>query len=385
MTFNITLTAMAPLVALLVAFLAGCDARGQAAEQPPPAPEVDVAEVIGEDITLWNRFSGRVAAPETVALRPRVSGYIDKVMFAEGELVQQGQLLFVIDQRPYLAHLSAAEADLAHARSRLALATSEAQRARQLMETRAISREEFDQRSASQLSARATLDAAEAALESARLNLEYTEVRAPINGRAGRAHVTRGNLAAADSTLLTTLVSVSPVHVYFESNQQAVPENARHEGNIHVPVRVGLAAEDTFPYLGELDFVDNQINRDTGTLQYRAVLDNADGALRPGQFVHVEMPLHQPRYAVLIDQKAVLTDQDRRFVYVLTDDNRAERRNVITGRRVDGLLVIREGLVPGEQVLVNGIQKVFYPGMEVSPQQVSMRRVAPVPQVAITP
>lgn len=381
MTFNITLTAMA----LLVAFLAGCDARGQASEQLPPAPEVDVAEVIGEDVTLWNRFSGRVAAPETVALRPRVSGHIDKVMFTEGELVQQGQLLFVIDPRPYVAQLRAAEADLANARSQLALADSEARRARQLMESRAISREEFDQRSASQLSARAALDAAEAALESARLNLAYTEVRAPIDGRAGRAYITRGNLASADTTLLTTVVSTNPVHVYFESNQQAVAENAQPDDHHKVPVRVGLADEQTFSHLGYLDFVDNQINHDTGTLQYRAVLDNSDGALRPGQFVRVEMPLQQSRHAVLIDQKAVLTDQDRRFVYVLTDDNRAERRNVVTGRRVDGLLVIREGLEPGEQVLVNGIQKVFYPGMAVSPQRVSMRHAEPVSEVALTP
>lgn len=372
-------------VALVVAFLAGCDARSQAAEHTPAPPEVEVAEVVADEVTLWNRFTGRVAAPETVALRPRVSGYIDRVAFEEGEMVEQGQVLFVIDPRPYRARLRAAEAELSHARSQLALATSEAARARQLMESRAISREEFDQRSAAQLSARAALEAAEATLESARLDLEYTEVRAPVSGRAGRAQVTRGNLAAADSTLLTTLVSVNPVHVYFESNQQTAPEHALPDGHARIPVRVGLNTDEGFPHQGYLDFVDNQLNHDTGTLQYRAVLDNADGLLRPGQFVRVEMPLQQARHAVLIDQKAVLTDQDRRFVYVLSEGNRAERRNVVTGRRVDGLQVIQDGLAPGERVLVNGIQKVFYPGMEVSPLQVSMRRAAPASEVALTP
>lgn len=380
-----TLGAALIVMTFLVAFVAGCDARSQIANEAPPPPEVDVAEVVADDVTLWNRFTGRVAAPETVALRPRVSGYIDHVAFTEGELVEQGQVLFVIDQRPYLARLHAAEADLAHARSRLALADSEAGRARQLMDARAISREEFDQRRAGQLSARATVEAAQAELEAAQLNLEYTEVRAPINGRAGRALVTQGNLATADSTLLAVVVSENPVHVYFESHQQAVPENAQLGDSTLVPVRVGFVDEEQFPHQGYLDFVDNQLNADTGTLQYRAVLDNTDGALRPGQFVRVEMPLHQPRHAVLIDQKAVLTDQDRRFVYILSEDDRAERRDVKTGRRVDGLLVIESGLSPGERVLVNGIQKVFYPGMEVLPQRVSMRRPAPMPEVAITP
>src|SRR5690606_8411632 len=258
----------------------------------------------------------------------------------------------------------AAEADLAHARSQLALATTEAERARQLMESRAISREEFDQRSASMASAQATVQAAEAALDSAQLDLHYTEVRAPVSGRAGRAAVTRGNLASADSTLLTTLVSVDPVHVYFESTQQSANDHAL-PGEGRIPVRIGLPGDEGFPYRGELDFVDNRVNSDTGTLQYRAVLANPDGVFRPGQFVRVEMPLESARHAVLVDQKAVLTDQDRRYVYVVNQDNRAERRNVIAGRRVDGLLVIREGLSAGDQVVINGVQKVFYPGMEV--------------------
>ena len=380
MMLGITIT----VLMLAVAFLAGCDARGQATEAAPPPPQVDVAEVLAEDVTLWNRYTGRVAAPETVALRPRVSGYIDQVAFEEGELVTQGQVLFIIDQRPYKARLRAAEADLAHARSLLALADTEAERARQLMESRAISREEFDQRSASRASAQATVQAAEAALDTAQLDLQYTEVRAPVSGRAGRAAVTRGNLASADSTLLTTVVSVDPVHVYFESTQHTANEHAASDAG-NIPVRIGLPGDEGFPYRGELDFIDNRVNSDTGTLQYRAVLSNPDGVFRPGQFVRVEMALESARHAVLVDQKAVLTDQDRRYVYVVNRENRAERRNVIAGRRVDGLMVIREGLSSGDQVVINGVQKVFYPGMEVVPQRVSMRRAERDAQLAITP
>lgn len=370
-----------PLVVTLL--LSGCDAQGQTSTMMPPPPAVDVAEVLADDITLWNSFTGRLAAPETVALRPRVSGYIDRVSFEEGEAVEQGQVLFVIDQRPYQARLRAAEADLAYARSRLALATREAERAGQLLGTRAISQEEHDQRRAALDGAQASLDAAEAAADTARLDLEYTEVRSPVSGRAGRAQITRGNMASADSTLLTTVVSLNPVHVYFESNQHSALENARPEAGQQVPVRVALGDDGRFAHHGHLDFIDNQLNHDTGTLQYRAVLDNADGRLRPGQFVRVEMPQHAARHAVLVDQKAVLTDQNRRFVYVLGDENRAERRNITTGRRVDGLVVVHEGLSPGDRIIVNGIQKVFYSGMEVAPQDVNMR--SNVPQVASAP
>tara|TARA_R110000751_G_C13788372_1_gene481829 strand:- start:4379 stop:5545 length:1167 start_codon:yes stop_codon:yes gene_type:complete len=358
---------------VLLALLAGCNAEGQEAAAAPPPPEVEVATVSTRDVTLWDTFTGRIAAPETVALRPRVSGYIDKVAFTEGELVKQGDVLFVIDQRPYHARLQMAKAEVERARSQRLLSNREAQRAEQLWERRAISREELDQRTAARAIAQAGVDSAQAALDNAKLDLAYTEVKAPVGGRMGRAEITRGNLATADSTLLATLVSVDPMYVYFESDQQTADSNpyANAEHAV-VPVRVGLANSEDYPHEGELDFVDNQFNAATGTLQYRAVVANPQGSLRPGQFARVRMPVAAASEAILIDQKAVLTDQDRRYVYVLDEQNHASRRFVQTGRRVDGLLVISDGLSSGDRLVVNGLQKIMFPGMQVVPQPVAM-------------
>jgi len=372
---------VALLGGLLLLVLAGCDARGQAQDNAtPPPPEVEVAEVNAEPVTIWGAFSGRVEAPQTVELRPRVSGYIDQVNFEEGELVSEGDVLFVIDPRPYKAHVQLAEAELARMRSQLTLASSEAARSEQLWERRAISREEFEQRNAAKTMAQAAVNSAAAALQSAQLDLEYTQIKAPVSGRIGRAEVTRGNLATIDATLLATLVSVDPLYVYFESDQQTAQDNPHGQA---VPVRIGLSGQQDFPYRGQLDFVDNQYNARTGTLQYRAHVANPDGKLRPGQFARVEMPVANASAALLVDQKAVLTDQDRRYLYVLGDDNKVERRTVETGRRVGKLLVITAGLSEGERVVVNGLQKIAFPGMEVLPQRVAMRP-DPAPMVVAT-
>src|SRR5690606_30353393 len=215
---------------------------------------------------------------------------------------------------------------------------------------------------------------------SAQLDLEYTQIKAPVSGRIGRAEVTRGNLATIDATLLATLVSVDPLYVYFESDQQTAQDNPHGQA---VPVRIGLSGQQDFPYRGQLDFVDNQYNARTGTLQYRAQVANPDGKLRPGQFARVEMPVANASAALLVDQKAVLTDQDRRYLYVLGYDNKVERRTVETGRRVGKLLVITAGLSEGERVVVNGLQKIAFPGMEVLPQRVAMRP-DPAPMVVAT-
>ncbi|MBZ2189542.1 efflux RND transporter periplasmic adaptor subunit [Alcanivorax sp. JB21] len=360
--------------------LAGCEAHSDADFSMAP-PEVDVAEVLGEPVTLWDTYTGRVEAPETVALRPRVSGYIDEVAFREGALVEAGDLLFRIDPRPYQARVQAARAELSRTRSQVTQAESEATRATQLLASRAVSQEEYDQRRSALLTARAQADAAEAALESARLDLAYTEVRAPVSGRVGRAMVTRGNLANADQTLLTSLVSVDPLHVYFNSDEQAAIDNqvVTHllpPAGHGVPVRIALGGDGTRTHRGELDFIDNRLHASTGTLQYRAVLPNPEGLFRPGQFARVSMPVAQLEQALLVDRKAVLTDQDRRFVYVVDDNNMTARRQVITGREIDGLLVIREGLQDGDRVVVNGIQKIFGAGMMVAPQRVAMRDAA---------
>lgn len=362
------------LAIALTILLSGCEAQSDEAMAMPPPPEVDVAEVIVEPVTLWESFTGRVASPETVDLRPRVSGYIDEVAFEEGELVQAGDLLFQIDPRPYKAREQAARAELALANSQLELARSEAGRAKTLLESRAISREEYDQRNAALMSARAQVQAAQAALDTAELDLQYTRVTAPVSGRAGRALVTRGNLANADQSLLTTVVSVDPVHVYFEADEksafssQQLPDNGHPRG-----VRIALGGDDSSQYQGELDFVDNHLNPGTGTLQYRAVLNNPEGLIKPGQFARVEMPVAKLDRALLVSHKAVLTDQDRRYVYVVDENNLVAARQVTTGRQVDDLLVIREGLNSGDMVIINGVQKVYGPGMEVNPHLVAMR------------
>ena len=365
------------LAVAITVLLTGCEAQSDEAASMPPPPEVDVAEVVVEPVTLWEAFTGRVASPETVDLRPRVSGYIDEVAFEEGELVKAGDLLFQIDPRPYEAQKQAASAELALANSQLDLARSEAGRARTLLESRAISREEYDQRNTALMSARARVQAAQAALDTAELNLQYTRVTAPVSGRTGRALVTQGNLANADQSLLTTVVSVDPVHVYFEADEQSAFSSQQLLANGQPRgVRISLGGEGGGQYKGELDFVDNHLNPGTGTLQYRAVLNNLDGLIKPGQFARVEMPVAELDQALLVSRKAVLTDQDRRFVYVVDEQNRVAPRQVTTGRQVDDLQVIREGLNHGDLVIINGVQKVFGAGMQVKPQLVAMKESA---------
>ena len=358
---------------LIAALLTGCEAKSEeaAAAAPPPPPEVEVVSMVAQPIVLSESFTGRVEAAETVELRSRVSGYIQEVAFEEGELVEQGDLLFLIDPRPYQARVNAAQADLAQARSQQAQAGSEAERARVLLGRQAISQEVHDQRQSALSNARAMVDAAEAALQTSELDLEYTRITAPVSGRVGRAMVTRGNLANADQSLLTTLVTIDPIHVYFEADEQAAfASHALLSGEEPNSLQIELGGDATRQFTGTLDFIDNRLNPNTGTLQFRAVLANPDGRIRPGEFARVEMPVARLAQALLVDGKAILTDQDRRYVYVVDDNNLAQRRQVNTGRQVDERTVISEGVAAGDRVIVNGVQKVFMPGMEVSPQTV---------------
>lgn len=372
-------------VALFIALLTGCDAHGEAetASAPPP-PEVDVATVLVEPVTLRETFTGRVVSPQTVQVRPRVSGYIDEVAFEEGELVEAGDLLFRIDPRPYEARVQAAKASLAQAQSQRQLTEVEAGRSRQLIQKNMISREQHDQRQAAALNARAQAAEAEATLSSAELDLQYTRITAPVTGRTGRAMITQGNLASADQSVLTTLVSVDPLYVYFDSNEaEALSAQTLMVQGKPLTLNIGLTAETGFPHQGQLDFVDNQINADTGTLRYRAVLPNPNGAFRPGQFARVEMPVAQLDEAMLVNRKAVLANQDRRFVYVVGDDDTVMPRQVQLGREVGDLVVVREGLRAGERVIVNGTQKVFAPGMSVAPNPIAMREASMSNDVAV--
>ena len=364
-------------VLLAAALAVACSSNASPGDGAPPAPEVSVAEVVARPVQQWDDFTGRLSAVETVDLRPRVSGYVHRVAYEEGQVVGKGDLLFEIDPRPYRAALDRAQAELERARSEAKLASAQNVRAQALVEARAISREEFETRNAATAQGNASVRAAEAAVAAARLDLQFTQVRSPIDGRAGRAMVTVGNLAQADATLLTTVVSHDPVHVYFEADEQTWLRYSRaardgERAGTDSAVRVGLAGEDGYPHAGTVDFVDNRVDPATGTIRARAVLRNPDGLFTPGLFARVQLEGGDRFDALLVDDKAVLTDQDRKYVYVLGEDNTAQRRDVVLGRVVDGLRVVQSGLAPEDKVIVNGLQKVFMPGMPVAPKPVAM-------------
>ncbi|HZX80091.1 MAG TPA: efflux RND transporter periplasmic adaptor subunit [Lysobacter sp.] len=365
---------------------AGCTSQADPGAAMPPPPEVSVAKVLTKSVGQWDDFTGRVAAVDTVELRPRVSGYIERVAFDEGQEVRQGELLFTIDARRYRANLDRALADLDRARSEARLAQAQDRRAQTLIDAKAISREEFESRRASSAQGNAAVRAAEAAVAAARLELQYTQVRSPISGRVGRALVTRGNLAQADSTLLATVVSVDPVHVYFETDEQAYLHYKQLErdgrGGAQSAVRIGLADESDHPHEGRLDFVDNQVDPRTGTIRARAVVANPDRRFTPGLFARVQLQGGTAQAAMLVDDKAVLTDQDRKYVYVLGPNNTAVRKDVVLGRQVDGLRVVTGGLAANDRVIVHGVQKVFMPGMPVAPKSIAMGAPPPAPVLA---
>ncbi len=384
-TFPIRSLALALATAAALA-AAGCTSQAETGPAMPPPPEVSVAPVLTKPVGQWDDFTGRVAAVDTVELRPRVSGYIERVAFTEGQEVRKGDLLFTIDPRRYRANLDRALAELDRARSEARLAQAQDRRAKTLIDAKAISREEFESRRASSAQGNAAVRAAEAAVEAARLELQYTQVRAPISGRVGRALVTRGNLAQADSTLLATLVSVDPVHVYFETDEQAYLHYKQLErdgrGGAQSIVRIGLADEDGHPHEGRLDFVDNQVDPRTGTIRARAVVADPDRRFTPGLFARVQLQGGTAAPAMLVDDKAVLTDQDRKYVYVLGPHNTAQRKDVTLGRQVDGLRVVTAGLSPKDRVIVHGVQKVFMPGMPVAPKPIAMGAPPAAPALA---
>ncbi|HEY0661139.1 MAG TPA: efflux RND transporter periplasmic adaptor subunit [Lysobacter sp.] len=383
---GLPLLALAASIVIALAVV-GCGSQAAPGAGMPPPPEVSVATVLSKQVREWDDFTGRISAVETVELRPRVSGYVNRVAFKEGQEINKGDLLFVIDPRPYRAALDRAQADLERARSEARLARTQDVRAQTLVEAKAISREEFETRKAATAQGNASVRAAEAAVASAQLDLQFTQVRSPISGRAGRAMVTEGNLAQADSTLLTTVVSLDPVHVYFETDEQTFlgyNELARkgERADVRNPVRVGLANETGYPHEGLVDFIDNQVDARTGTIRARAVLRNPDRVFTPGLFARVQLEGSAQFKAMLIDDKAVLTDQDRKYVYVLGPKNAAMRKDIVTGRMVDGLRVVQSGLQPTDKVIVHGVQKVFFPGMPVAPKQIAMGAPAPALQVA---
>lgn len=370
--------------ALLALALAACGrAGGPPGGGMPPPPQVNVASVVQKAVTQWDEFSGHIEAVDRVEVRPRVTGYLEKVAFEEGGEVRKGDLLFQIDEREYRAAFQRAQADAERARARVDLAERQVERARRLVEGKLIPRDDVDAREAELAQARADLAAMQAAVDTARLNLDFTRVVAPIGGRVGKALVTPGNLVTGGmptATLLTTVVSIDPVYVEFEGDEntylryQGLAREGERQSSREAPnpVRVALSGESGFPHEGHMVFVDNALDPATGTIRARALLPNPDRVFTPGLFARVQLLGSGSHEALLIHDRAVITDQDRKYVFVLGPENRALRRDVKLGPSIDGLRVVNEGLKPGEQVIVNGTQKVFFPGMPVAPFVVPM-------------
>ena len=360
--------------------LAACSPKPPAA---PPPPAVSVAPVLQRDVAEWDEFSGRLEAVDQVEIRPRVSGYIKRLTFTEGREVRKGEVLFQIDPRPYQADLDRAQAQLEQARTAADLAAREVARAEKLVKVQAISREEFDSRTSAQANSVAAVRAAEAAVETARLNLGWTQVRSPIAGRVSRAEVTQGNLVQAgppDATLLTTVVSLDPIYLYFDSDEQTylrytgrAADGGTRRGwqSTSLPVYLGLANETGFPHEGRLDFVDNRIDPTSGTIRTRAIFPNRDRRFTPGLFARVKLVGGKSTPTLLVRDAAIGTDQDRKFVLVLAKGDSLAYRPVEIGRLTDGLRIVRSGLQPGEKVVVNGLMRVR-PGIKVTPTVVAM-------------
>lgn len=359
-------------------------ADAPAASAEPPAVPVSVAQVLHQEVTLWDEFSGRLEAVQRVDVRPRVAGAVQAVHFKEGALVQAGALLFTVDPAPYAAEVERAQAQVVAAKARMTYTQSEAERAARLWDERAIAQKEFDERANAQREADANLRAAQAALQTARLNLDYTQVRAPIAGKVGRIDVTVGNLvgAGAGAPVLTTLVSVNPMYASFDADEQIVTNalqslrqlqgGQRERAPIEsIPVQMGVGTGGATPYTGHLQLIDNQVDARSGTVRVRAVFDNADGALMAGQFARIRMGQPHSQRALLINERAVGTDQSKKFVLVVGKDNKAEYREVRLGAPVDGLRMVAHGLQAGERIVVNGLQRVR-PGVVVAPQDVPM-------------
>jgi RND family efflux transporter MFP subunit len=364
--------AIAAALSTLLLTLNGCgraESSGVVVAAPPPP--VTVASAIAGKVKDWDEFTGRFEAIQHVELRPRVSGYIERVAFVEGGEVHKGDLLFAIDPRPYQAALEHAQAELALAKARSELAVSQSVRAQRLLAAHAISQEEHDQRVSEVSQASANVAAGQAAVDTARLDLDFTRVTSPIDGRVSRAIVTAGNYVTAGETTLTSVVSLDPIYVSFDGDEQRYllfQQKAIGAGHDPVGVQVGLDGESGFSHHGRVNFVDNAVDPATGTIHLRAVLDNADRRLVPGLMARVRLPGSADYTAVLVPDAAVATDQDRRYVLVVGTDGTVEYRSIELGEVSEGLRVVRTGLQAGERVIVGGLARAR-PGSKVTPQE----------------
>jgi membrane fusion protein, multidrug efflux system len=368
------------------------EANPGAGGAPPPA-DVNVATVVSKEITEWDEYTGRVEAKDTIEIRPRVGGYLKGVHFDEGKLVERGQLLFTIDDREYRAAMDTAAANVERAQARLNLARSQLARSEKLLAAKAVSQEELSTRSAEQQQAAADLASSRAQLTQARLNVEFTRIESPIAGRVSLAMMRPGNLVAPGTSLLTTVVSTHPMYVYFEGDERAYLryQNMARAGerpssrDAQNPVRMGLANESGYPHEGVMDMVDNALNPQTGSIRARAVFDNQDGTLTPGLFARIQLLGSGSHQAMLIHDRAILTDQDRKYVWVVGPQKEAVRKEVKLGNSVDGLRIVIEGLSASDQVVINGTSKIFFPGAPLQPSVVPMDQPELAPAAPAAP
>ncbi|VVD68524.1 Efflux pump periplasmic linker BepF [Pandoraea morbifera] len=370
----IAAAATAALVAIGTLTVVRVDASTPPAAQVMPTVEVDVANVISRTVTDWQSYSGRLDAVDRVDIKPLVSGTITAVHFKDGQLVKKGDPLFTIDPRPYAAEVDRAAAQLASAQAREVFTSTDLARAQRLIADNAIAKKDFDQKENAAREAAANVKAARAALETARINLGYTQIVAPVAGRVSRAEITVGNTvsAGAQSPALTTVVSVSPMYAAFDVDEQTYLRYlARDTGKSGVPVDLGLANESGYSRKGTVYSVDNRFDTTSGTIRVRARFDNADGALVPGLYARIRVGGGEPHPALLVDEAAIGTDQSKKFVLVVDPANKVQYREVQLGERHGGLVEIAGGLKEGERIVVNGLQRVR-PGDPVTPKTVKM-------------
>lgn len=353
------------------------NATAASAPEAPPAVPVTVATVESRSVMRWEEFSGRLEAIDRVQIRSRVAGQIKAVHFREGALVAEGDALVTIDPAPFEAAVAGAEAQVASAEAKVGLARTELERGRRLSDNRTISQSDLDQRQSSFADAEAQLRAARAALTTARLDLGYTEIRAPVSGRVGKIEITAGNLVAAGSAspALTTLVSVNPIYASFNASEgtvaRALSELPKTGGALpaleQIPVEIGTLSDEGTPIRGTLHLIDNQVDAASGTIGVRAVFDNPDGRLIPGQFVRVRMGEPRPEDRIVISDRAIGTDQDKKFVFVVDGENKVSYRQIRPGASADGQRIVESGLSAGDTIVVNGLQRIR-PGATVAPQ-----------------
>ena len=375
---------LSSLSVLVMLAMVGCgkpvDPGAQAAR--PPAADVKIAQPLAQDVTEWDEYTGRIEAVSSVDIRARVSGYLEKVNFKAGAKVKKGDLLFLIDPKPFSAQLQYAEAELERAKAKRELAKNDLERAERLFGGKAISEEEHDARSKGSREAVAAVQSAEANVYTARLNMEFTKIRAPIDGRIGRELITEGNLVSgggADATRLTFIVSIDPVYVYVDADERSALKYRRQSGQDggngtasgQTPVQLAVADETGFPHQGHLNYISPREDTATGTVTLRGEFANPDGLLSPGFFARMRVRGSVPYPAILLPDKAIATDQAQRFVWVVKPDNQVEYRQVFPGAHIGQSRVITQGLKPDDWVVVDGLQKIR-PGLKVNPERISL-------------